>query len=162
MRTATQDLDLFRVYLDQGGRHPLLTRQEEVELNQAYRLGLDAQGKLADCADDDPARPDLLATAERGEWARRTMVESNLRLVGGRPPRLRQALEDLTARQRQVLVPRFGMDGGEPRTLEEVGIDPRRLARTGPPAGAGRPGTPSGGPPAGRRAEDAPPTPSLG
>jgi hypothetical protein len=146
MRTATQDLDLFRVYLDQGGRHPLLTRQEEVELNQAYRLGLDAQGKLADCADDDPARPDLLATAERGEWARRTMVESNLRLVGGRPPRLRQALED----------------GGEPRTLEEVGIDPRRLARTGPPAGAGRPGTPSGGPPAGRRAEDAPPTPSLG
>jgi RNA polymerase primary sigma factor len=75
------DLDLFRVYLDQAGRHPLLTRQEEVELNQAYRLGLDAQGKLADCADDDPARPDLEATAERGEWARRKMIESNLRLV---------------------------------------------------------------------------------
>jgi RNA polymerase sigma factor (sigma-70 family) len=81
MRTATQDLDLFRVYLDQAGRHGVLTRQEEIELNQAYRLGLDAQRKLADCAADDPARLDLLATAERGDRARRKMIESNLRLV---------------------------------------------------------------------------------
>jgi RNA polymerase primary sigma factor len=55
MRTATQDLDLFRVYLDQAGRHPLLTRQEEIELAQAIEAGDDA--------------------------AKRTMIESNLRLV---------------------------------------------------------------------------------
>jgi hypothetical protein len=39
----TGELDLFRLYLDQAGRHPLLTRQDEVELSQAYRQGLDAQ-----------------------------------------------------------------------------------------------------------------------
>jgi len=39
MRTATQDLDLFRVYLDQAGRHRLLTRQEEIELAQAIEAG---------------------------------------------------------------------------------------------------------------------------
>jgi RNA polymerase primary sigma factor len=82
MTTATGgDLDLFRLYLDQAGRHPLLTREDEVELNQAYRLGLEAEGKLAGCAADDPARPALAATAERGAQARRRMIESNLRLV---------------------------------------------------------------------------------
>ena len=42
MRTATQDLDLFRVYLDQAGRHRLLTRQEEIELAKAIEAGGDA------------------------------------------------------------------------------------------------------------------------
>jgi RNA polymerase sigma factor (sigma-70 family) len=81
MRSDQEHLDLLRVYLDQIGQHPLLTREDEVELSQAYEAGLDAQLKLADCADDDPARPDLEATAARGEWARRKMIESNLRLV---------------------------------------------------------------------------------
>src|SRR6266511_5514877 len=74
-------LDLFRLYLDQAGRHPLLTRQDEIELSQAYEQGLDAQRKLTDTAPDDPARPELEAIAERGECARRKMIESNLRLV---------------------------------------------------------------------------------
>ena len=77
----TEGLDLFRLYLDEIGRHPLLTKQDEIELSQAYQAGLDAQGKLADTSLDDPARPDLEAVAERGERARRTMIESNLRLV---------------------------------------------------------------------------------
>jgi RNA polymerase primary sigma factor len=77
----TGELDLFRLYLDQAGRRPLLTRQDEVELSQAYRQGLDAQLKLADTSPDDPARPQLEAIAERGQWARRRMIESNLRLV---------------------------------------------------------------------------------
>jgi RNA polymerase sigma factor (sigma-70 family) len=81
MRSDQENLDLFRVYLDQIGRHPLLTKQDEIELSQAYEAGLDAQLKLADTTPDDPARPDLEATAERGEWARRKMIESNLRLV---------------------------------------------------------------------------------
>jgi RNA polymerase primary sigma factor len=81
MRSDQESLDLFRVYLDQIGRHPLLTREDEIELSQAHEAGGDAQRKLADCAADDPARPDLEAVAERGEWARRKMIESNLRLV---------------------------------------------------------------------------------
>src|SRR5215213_2501664 len=76
-----QTTDSFRLYLDEVGRHPLLTKEDEIELSQAYEAGLDAQLKLADCAADDPARPELEATAERGEWARRKMIESNLRLV---------------------------------------------------------------------------------
>jgi RNA polymerase primary sigma factor len=55
MRTATKDLDLFRVYLDQAGRHRLLTRQEEIELAQAIEAG--------------------------DEAAKRRMIEANLRLV---------------------------------------------------------------------------------
>jgi sigma-70-like protein len=69
------------VYVDQIGQHPLLTKEDEIELSQAYQAGLDALRKLADCAADDLARPDLLATAEKGERARRPRIESNLRLV---------------------------------------------------------------------------------
>ena len=76
-----QTTDSFRLYLDEVGRHPLLTKEDEIELSQAYEAGLDAQLKLADTSPDDPARPDLEAVAERGEWARRKMIESNLRLV---------------------------------------------------------------------------------
>jgi RNA polymerase sigma factor (sigma-70 family) len=81
MRSDQENLDLFRVYLDQIGQHPLLTREDEIELSQAYEAGRDARRKLADCAADDPARPDLEAVVERGERARRKMVECNLRLV---------------------------------------------------------------------------------
>jgi RNA polymerase sigma factor (sigma-70 family) len=81
MRSDQENLDLFRVYLDQIGQHPLLTREDEIELSQAYEAGRDARRKLADCAADDPARPDLEAAVERGERARRRMVECNLRLV---------------------------------------------------------------------------------
>src|SRR5215208_4177156 len=76
-----QTTDSFRLYLDEVGRHPLLTKEDEIELSQAYEAGLDAQLKLADTSPDDPARPDLEQVAERGEWARRKMIESNLRLV---------------------------------------------------------------------------------
>jgi RNA polymerase primary sigma factor len=55
MRSDRENLDLFRVYLDQIGQHPLLTREDEVALAQAIEAG------------DDTAR--------------RTMIESNLRLV---------------------------------------------------------------------------------
>src|SRR5215218_1035567 len=70
-----QTTDSFRLYLDEVGRHPLLTKEDEIELSQAYEAGLDAQLKLADYAADDPARPELEATAERGEWARRKVFK---------------------------------------------------------------------------------------
>ena len=53
------ELDLFRLYLDEVGQHPLLTKDDEIELSQAYEAGLEAQLKLVDTDPDDPARPDL-------------------------------------------------------------------------------------------------------
>jgi RNA polymerase primary sigma factor len=76
--------DLFRLYLDEVGRHPLLTKQDEVELSQAYEQGLAAHLQLTHAPPgtlDAATRTRLEATAERGEWARRKMIESNLRLV---------------------------------------------------------------------------------
>jgi RNA polymerase sigma factor (sigma-70 family) len=80
-RRRAPELDLFRLYLDEIGRHPLLTANDEVELSKAYQAGLAARAKLADANPRDPARAGLEAVAERGEWARRKMIESNLRLV---------------------------------------------------------------------------------
>jgi RNA polymerase sigma factor (sigma-70 family) len=81
MTSEHDTTDLFRLYLDEVGRHPLLTKQDEITLSQAYEAGLDAQLKLADCDPDDAARPELERVAARGERARRKMIESNLRLV---------------------------------------------------------------------------------
>jgi RNA polymerase primary sigma factor len=80
-RHRTPGLDLFRLYLDEIGRHQMLTAEDEVELSSAYQAGRKAQAKLADADPGDPARPALDAVAERGEWARRAMIEANLRLV---------------------------------------------------------------------------------
>jgi hypothetical protein len=43
----TVELDLFRLYLDEIGKHPLLAAEEEVRLSQAYQAGLDARRRLA-------------------------------------------------------------------------------------------------------------------
>jgi Sigma-70 factor, region 1.2 len=56
MRSDQEHLDLFRMYVDQIGQHPLLTKQDEIEPSQAYQAGLDALRKLADCAADDLAQ----------------------------------------------------------------------------------------------------------
>jgi hypothetical protein len=52
-----QTTDSFRLYLDEVGRHPLLTKEDEIELSQAYEAGLDAQLKLADTAPTTPPGP---------------------------------------------------------------------------------------------------------
>jgi RNA polymerase primary sigma factor len=78
---GTGELDLFRLYLDEVGRHPLLTKEDEIRLSQAYQAGLAAHTKLAKLDPEDPARVALQAIVDRGERARRTMIESNLRLV---------------------------------------------------------------------------------
>ncbi|HEV8371901.1 MAG TPA: sigma-70 family RNA polymerase sigma factor, partial [Actinomycetota bacterium] len=76
-----QTTDSFRLYLDEVGRHPLLTKQDEVALSQAYEQGLAAGLRLGQLGADDPRRAELVVVAERGERARRKMIESNLRLV---------------------------------------------------------------------------------
>jgi RNA polymerase primary sigma factor len=76
-----QTADSFRLYLDEVGRHPLLTKDDEVELSQAFEAGQAAQAKLTELEADHPDVATLRAEAARGEAARRKMIESNLRLV---------------------------------------------------------------------------------
>src|SRR5574341_1197766 len=76
-----QTADSFRLYLDEVGRHPLLTKEDEVELSQAFEAGQAAQERLAQLPVDHHDVAMLRAEAARGEAARRKMIESNLRLV---------------------------------------------------------------------------------
>jgi RNA polymerase sigma factor (sigma-70 family) len=79
---AGDDEDLVRLYLRDIGRHPLLTKDDEVHLAKlieagaAARAALDAPGVLA-----PGQRAVLRRTAARGAAARRRFIESNLRLV---------------------------------------------------------------------------------
>jgi hypothetical protein len=38
---------LFRLHLDEGGRHPLLTKRDEIALSQAYEAALTIAGAAA-------------------------------------------------------------------------------------------------------------------
>lgn len=63
----TVGLDLFGLYLDQIGRHPLLTQDDQIRLAHAYQAGLHARRTLATVDPDDPARPQLQAAVTEGE-----------------------------------------------------------------------------------------------
>ncbi|HLT15213.1 MAG TPA: sigma-70 family RNA polymerase sigma factor [Acidimicrobiales bacterium] len=74
-------VDLTRRYLSELGSYPLLTAEQEVELAQAIEAGRAAEARLAD-GDVSPAeRRELEATVEAAQAARRTFIQSNLRLV---------------------------------------------------------------------------------
>ena len=76
------DHDLVRLYLDDIGRHPLLTRDDEVRLAQEIECGNAARAALASgdglIAGEDGELPRVVA---RGDAAARTLVQSNLRWV---------------------------------------------------------------------------------
>jgi RNA polymerase primary sigma factor len=101
MRSDQEHLDLFRVYLDQIGQYPLLTREDETSLDAT--VGEDGAALQDFLEDDSAVGPDELAVAAVGREA------------------LEQVLNALPERERQVLILRFGLDSGTPRTLEEVG-----------------------------------------
>ena len=70
------------LYLQEIGRVPLLTGLAEVELAMALEAGNLAQDQLADGTErPDAERAALEDTVARGNFARRRLVESNLRLV---------------------------------------------------------------------------------
>lgn len=75
--------DLFRQYLREIGRIPLLTAAEEVELARRVEAGLFAEEKLGSGAalDDLQLTLDLDKLVVMGRMAKRRLIESNLRLV---------------------------------------------------------------------------------
>ena len=81
-RLQRGDEDLVRLYLNDIGRHPLLTREDEVRLAQEIEHGDAARGALADGRDRAPAdAEELRRLIRRGDAARRILVQSNLRWV---------------------------------------------------------------------------------
>jgi len=70
------------LYLQEIGRVPLLTGAAEVELAMAIEAGTEAADKLKDGTRRSPEDLETLADIiDRGNMARRRLVESNLRLV---------------------------------------------------------------------------------
>nr|WP_203594352.1 RNA polymerase sigma factor [Streptomyces sp. SID9124] len=74
--------DLFRQYLREIGRIPLLTAAEEVELARCVEAGLFAEERLARTPDPDTRLAvDLDRLVVMGRTAKRRLIEANLRLV---------------------------------------------------------------------------------
>jgi RNA polymerase sigma factor (sigma-70 family) len=81
-RVERADEDLVRLYLNDIGRYPMLTKEDEVRLAQLIESGVAAQERL----DNDDAltaaeKRELRRAVRAGEDARTTFVQSNLRLV---------------------------------------------------------------------------------
>nr|WP_202515542.1 RNA polymerase sigma factor [Streptomyces sp. SID161] len=74
--------DLFRQYLREIGRIPLLTAAEEVELARRVEAGLFAEERLGGAEDlDSELALDLDRLVVMGRMAKRRLIEANLRLV---------------------------------------------------------------------------------
>ncbi len=74
--------DLVRLYLEDVGRHNLLTKDDEIRLAQAIETGTAAREKLETAKKLTPTqRRGLKREIRQGEEAHRQFVNSNLRLV---------------------------------------------------------------------------------
>jgi RNA polymerase sigma factor (sigma-70 family) len=74
--------DLVRLYLEDVGRHDLLTKDDEIRLAQAIEGGNEARVELEAGKRLTPTqRRQLRRTVRQGEEAHRQFVNSNLRLV---------------------------------------------------------------------------------
>ncbi|MEU6809662.1 sigma-70 family RNA polymerase sigma factor [Streptomyces sp. NPDC046831] len=80
--TGGPSADLFRQYLREIGRIPLLTAAEEVELARRVEAGLFAEEKLLGTPDPDSRLAhELDRLVVMGRMAKRRLIEANLRLV---------------------------------------------------------------------------------
>ncbi|MGW2044617.1 RNA polymerase sigma factor [Streptomyces sp. NPDC001858] len=80
--SASPSSDLFRQYLREIGRIPLLTAVEEVDLARRVEAGLFAEERLGSAADlDSQLALDLDRLVVLGRMAKRRLIEANLRLV---------------------------------------------------------------------------------
>jgi RNA polymerase primary sigma factor len=82
VQVAGTSVDPVKDYLQQIGKVPLLSAEQEVELAKRIKAGLSAEGKLADGNRlNDDQRLDLEWIAEDGTRAKNHLLEANLRLV---------------------------------------------------------------------------------
>ncbi|WP_328326308.1 MULTISPECIES: RNA polymerase sigma factor [unclassified Streptomyces] len=80
--TGGPSSDLFRQYLREIGRIPLLTAADEVDLARCVEAGLFAEERLGSSADlDSRLAVDLDRLVVLGRMAKRRLIEANLRLV---------------------------------------------------------------------------------
>lgn len=80
--TGGPSSDLFRQYLREIGRIPLLTALDEVDLARRVEAGLFAEEKLSTTPDlDSQLALDLDRLVVLGRMAKRRLIEANLRLV---------------------------------------------------------------------------------
>jgi RNA polymerase sigma factor (sigma-70 family) len=74
--------DLVQLYLNDIGRHALLSKDDELGLAQRIEAGAEARRQLeGEAATTPPERDELSRRVRDGDAARRTFVEANLRLV---------------------------------------------------------------------------------
>jgi len=91
LQEVGQSLDPVRMYLRDIGRHQLLSAEEEMELAEKIRVGVEAEERLeanfsgrsdADLSDEELDRKDELELlARQGRIAHSRLAQSNLRLV---------------------------------------------------------------------------------
>jgi len=81
--SAALTTDLVRQYLNDAGRHALLTKEDEADLAKRYQAGLAAERFLKELGDQltRTKRARLKRVARDGERAKERMVQANLRLV---------------------------------------------------------------------------------
>jgi RNA polymerase sigma factor (sigma-70 family) len=80
-RRSDADEDLLRLYLDDIGRHPLLTKGDEVGLARRIEAGSEAKAALRSAPVRAARRRELERIARDGDDATRAFVNANLRLV---------------------------------------------------------------------------------
>ena len=81
-RVAPSDEDLIRLYLNDVGKHGLLTKDDEVRLAQAVEEGRKARAELAtDGGIEASRRRQLSRLVREGDEATESFVTANLRLV---------------------------------------------------------------------------------
>jgi RNA polymerase sigma factor (sigma-70 family) len=73
--------DLVRIYLDEIGRYPLLTKEDEVRLARAIEIGREAETGLSGAQLAAVKRRELRRALREGEDATQTFINANLRLV---------------------------------------------------------------------------------
>ncbi len=91
-RVAQPEEDLVRLYLNDIGRHALLTRDDEARLAQTIEAGRDARAEFATHKKMTPVRKrELRRLTRAGDQAATTFIQANLRLVVSVAKRYRSA-----------------------------------------------------------------------